>query len=180
MNDRVSIHEFVEISGLNRARYVHHMTANWSPNAQEAPAGSASSSSSAPHSAPCEPDGNRTVTIAPTGPTDRENRPMSHETISFTTENGVGWVTLDRAERHNAFDETMQQELSDLWRSLREDDDVRCIVLTAAGDKSFCTGIDRSEIPDDGRPSSTRTGGTTPASGSAASPTACSRRSSLR
>ncbi|MDE0804190.1 MAG: enoyl-CoA hydratase/isomerase family protein [Acidimicrobiales bacterium] len=75
---------------------------------------------------------------------------MSHETISFTTENGVGWVTLDRAERLNAFDETMQQELSDLWRSLREDDDVRCIVLTAAGDKSFCTGIDRSEIPDDG------------------------------
>ena len=75
---------------------------------------------------------------------------MSHEAISFTTENGVGWVTLDRAERHNAFDETMQQELSDLWRSLREDDDVRCIVLTAAGDKSFCTGIDRSEIPDDG------------------------------
>lgn len=75
---------------------------------------------------------------------------MSHETITFTTENGVGWVTLDRPERHNAFDETMQQELSDLWRSLREDDDVRCIVLTAAGDKSFCTGIDRSEIPDDG------------------------------
>lgn len=75
---------------------------------------------------------------------------MSHETITFTTENGVGWVTLDRPDRHNAFDETMQAELSALWQSLRADDDVRCIVLTASGDRAFCTGIDRSEIPADG------------------------------
>ena len=35
MNDRVYIHEFIEISGHNRANYMHHMTANWSPLAQE-------------------------------------------------------------------------------------------------------------------------------------------------
>lgn len=33
-NDRVYIHEFIDIVGLNRAKYVHHMTANWSPTAQ--------------------------------------------------------------------------------------------------------------------------------------------------
>ena len=75
---------------------------------------------------------------------------MDFETIAFTESNGVGWVTLDRPERHNAFDERMQDELQSLWRSLRNEDDVRCIVLTARGDKAFCTGIDRSEIPDDG------------------------------
>ena len=32
---KVYIHEFIDIAGLNRAKYVHHMTANWSPTAQE-------------------------------------------------------------------------------------------------------------------------------------------------
>lgn len=35
MNDRVYIHEFIDIIGHQRANYMHHMTANWSPNAQE-------------------------------------------------------------------------------------------------------------------------------------------------
>ena len=34
MNDRVYIHEFIDIRGHNRANYMHHMTANWSPTAQ--------------------------------------------------------------------------------------------------------------------------------------------------
>ena len=34
-NDKVYIHEFIDIIGHNRARYMHHMTANWSPEAQE-------------------------------------------------------------------------------------------------------------------------------------------------
>jgi len=35
MNDRVYIHEFIDIRGHNRAAYMHHMTANWSPTAQD-------------------------------------------------------------------------------------------------------------------------------------------------
>ncbi|MHB8467160.1 MAG: NIPSNAP family containing protein [Acidimicrobiales bacterium] len=34
MNDRVYIHEFIDIRGHHRASYMHHMTANWSPTAQ--------------------------------------------------------------------------------------------------------------------------------------------------
>jgi hypothetical protein len=33
-NDKVYIHEFIDIIGHNRANYMHHMTANWSPIAQ--------------------------------------------------------------------------------------------------------------------------------------------------
>src|SRR5580700_10886902 len=44
----------------------------------------------------------------------------------------------------------MQRELKDVWRSLRRNDDVRCVVLTGAGDKAFCTGIDRTETMGDG------------------------------
>ncbi len=34
-NDRVYIHELIDITGHNRARYQHHMTANWCPIARE-------------------------------------------------------------------------------------------------------------------------------------------------
>ena len=35
MNDKVYIHEFINITKQNRSRYMHHMTANWSPIGQE-------------------------------------------------------------------------------------------------------------------------------------------------
>jgi hypothetical protein len=36
VNEKVYIHELIDIIGPNRARYMHHMTANWSPAAREA------------------------------------------------------------------------------------------------------------------------------------------------
>ena len=75
---------------------------------------------------------------------------MAHETITYEEDGPVAWVTLDRPDVHNAFNERMLDELSTLWQHLRGHDDIRCIVLTAAGDKAFCTGIDREEIPADG------------------------------
>jgi enoyl-CoA hydratase/carnithine racemase len=75
-------------------------------------------------------------------------RPPTFETVSFEPgDDGVAIVTLDRPERHNAFDSVMCDELAALWRSLRTDDRVRCVVLTAAGERAFCTGIDRDEVP---------------------------------
>lgn len=74
-----------------------------------------------------------------------------YETILWEQDDdGVGWVTLDRPHRHNAFDETMREELASLWKRLSGDGDVRCVVLTASGDKAFCTGIDREEVPAEG------------------------------
>lgn len=70
------------------------------------------------------------------------------QTVTFELEDdGVGIVTLNRPERYNAFDPTMCEELALLWRTIRADDAVRCVILTAAGDKAFCTGIDRDGVP---------------------------------
>jgi enoyl-CoA hydratase/carnithine racemase len=68
-----------------------------------------------------------------------------YETLLYDETDGVAWVTLNRPEVHNAFNVQMQRELHTLWRSLRRNDDVRVAVLTGAGDKAFCTGIDRTE-----------------------------------
>jgi enoyl-CoA hydratase/carnithine racemase len=72
----------------------------------------------------------------------------SYETLGYAEADGVATVTLNRPEQHNAFDLQMQRELREVWRSLRTNDDVRCAILTAAGDRAFCTGIDRGEAMD--------------------------------
>ena len=68
------------------------------------------------------------------------------ESLLYDESDGVAWITLNRPEALNAFDTTMQRELRELWMMLRKNDDVRCVVLTGAGDKAFCTGLDREGI----------------------------------
>ena len=68
------------------------------------------------------------------------------ETLLYQESNGVAWVTLNRPDAYNAFDSVMQAELRDLWSMLRKNDDVRVVVLTGAGDKAFCTGLDRGQM----------------------------------
>ncbi len=67
-----------------------------------------------------------------------------YETIIYEERDGVAWVTLNRPQALNSFDSAMQREIKDLWRSLRLNDDVRCVVLTGSGERAFCVGIDRN------------------------------------
>lgn len=69
----------------------------------------------------------------------------SFETLLYELKDGVAWVTLNRPEVLNAFNPKMEEELAALWRQLQRDDDVRCVVLTGAGERAFCVGIDRGE-----------------------------------
>jgi enoyl-CoA hydratase/carnithine racemase len=69
----------------------------------------------------------------------------SFESLLYEERNAVAIVTLNRPEVHNAIDVTMRGELRRLWRSLRRNDDVRAVILTGAGDESFCAGIDRED-----------------------------------
>ncbi len=54
---------------------------------------------------------------------------------------GIATLTLNRPERHNAFDPDMSVEISAALMSLDASDDVRAIVLTGEG-PSFCSGGD--------------------------------------
>jgi enoyl-CoA hydratase/carnithine racemase len=71
-----------------------------------------------------------------------------YETVLVTRDDGVAWVSLNRPEVRNAFDQRMQDELADVWTRFRYDDEVRCVVLAGEGDH-FCTGIDRAEALSD-------------------------------
>ncbi len=54
----------------------------------------------------------------------------------------VALVTLDRPEKANSLDPEMLCDLAAAWRSLAASKDVRCVVLTGAGDRVFCSGMD--------------------------------------
>ena len=85
------------------------------------------------------------ATDAPAARRHGEDAMPEFETLGYEESDGVAWVTLNRPDVMNSFNTTMQRELRSLWRWLRRHDDVRVVVLTGAGDKAFCTGIDRSE-----------------------------------
>lgn len=53
----------------------------------------------------------------------------------------VGLITLDRPERHNAFDDALIAELTEALRAMEADDRVRVVVLSGAGE-SFSAGAD--------------------------------------
>ncbi len=64
-----------------------------------------------------------------------------YQTVIVGIEDKVAFVTLNRPERHNAFDEHMIAELSDLWDDLAGRDDLVAVIVRGAG-KSFCAGAD--------------------------------------
>jgi enoyl-CoA hydratase/carnithine racemase len=86
----------------------------------------------------------------------------AYQSLKYEERDGVAWVTLNRPEVLNAFDIAMARELHDCWRDLRDNDDVRVVVLTGAGEKAFCTGLDRTGIGSPGRPDDLGQHGATP------------------
>jgi enoyl-CoA hydratase/carnithine racemase len=66
-------------------------------------------------------------------------------TIEYTVVDHVATITLNRPERLNSFNEQMAVEIADAWTAVRDDDDVRVVVLQANGSRAFCTGLDVSE-----------------------------------
>lgn len=70
----------------------------------------------------------------------RFERPEAHPHVAV--------VVLDRPERANALDLEMLRQLAAAWRRIDDDPSVRVVVLTGAGDRSFCAGMDmRETIP---------------------------------
>ena len=57
----------------------------------------------------------------------------------------VALVTLDRPERANALDLRSLRELADAWRRIAGDPEIRCAVLTGAGERAFCAGMDMKD-----------------------------------
>jgi 2-(1,2-epoxy-1,2-dihydrophenyl)acetyl-CoA isomerase len=66
------------------------------------------------------------------------------EELLSRLENGVLWLTINRADKGNAIPWYVRDRLIEHFRDAQVNLEVRAIVLTAAGERHFCTGADLS------------------------------------
>jgi 2-(1,2-epoxy-1,2-dihydrophenyl)acetyl-CoA isomerase len=57
-------------------------------------------------------------------------------------EDGICWITVNRPDAGNALTQFMRDRIAEWVRDASSDLFVRAVVITAAGDKAFCTGAD--------------------------------------
>ncbi|MFM7224169.1 MAG: enoyl-CoA hydratase/isomerase family protein [Actinomycetota bacterium] len=69
---------------------------------------------------------------------------MNDDELLRHVENGVLWLTINRADKANAIPYYVRDALTEAFRDAHEDLAVRAVVLTAAGERHFCTGADLS------------------------------------
>jgi methylglutaconyl-CoA hydratase len=65
---------------------------------------------------------------------------MPFKNILYKEQNGIAGVTLNRPEKMNSLDETLISELTQLFKDISTNDNIRVVVLTGAGE-NFCSGL---------------------------------------
>jgi enoyl-CoA hydratase len=70
---------------------------------------------------------------------------MPYETLLYEQDDHVVTLTYNRPDQHNAVNRTMNRELHDAWQRFRDDDDAFVLVITGAGDTTFCAGWDLAD-----------------------------------
>jgi 2-(1,2-epoxy-1,2-dihydrophenyl)acetyl-CoA isomerase len=70
---------------------------------------------------------------------------MPYETILLEINNGVATITLNRPDSYNALTTQMYKELTDAFKQISRNKEVRAVLLTGAG-KGFCSGADLNDM----------------------------------
>lgn len=67
------------------------------------------------------------------------------EQVEVTAEGGVATVMLNRPDRYNALGSRIVEELGEALEDIEESGEVRVMILTGAGERAFCSGVDLKE-----------------------------------
>lgn len=76
---------------------------------------------------------------------------MSDGAVRYRTDGQVAVITLDRPDKHNALSVAMLDQLAEAWTRF-ETSDERCAIITGAGDRAFCAGLELGAVLQDPRP----------------------------
>lgn len=74
----------------------------------------------------------------------------SNEVISELRDDGILILTINRPEKRNALNGVTSAKMEEIINRAEKDNDVRVIIVTGAGQKSFCAGEDLSELSSTG------------------------------
>ncbi len=72
---------------------------------------------------------------------------MNYDTIKYEKSGAIGRITLNRPEKGNTINSIMEGELIDACRHLNQQDDLRVVIITGAGDRDFCCGEELEGLP---------------------------------
>ena len=70
---------------------------------------------------------------------------MNYEMIVYEIKNHIAYITFNRPQVMNAINMQMSREIIDACEQVRKDREARVCILTGAGEKAFCTGLDLKE-----------------------------------
>ena len=71
---------------------------------------------------------------------------MNYETIGFTVDQFIATLTIQRPKALNALNVQVIEELQGAISEIAQRQDIRCLIITGAGDKSFVAGADIKEM----------------------------------
>ena len=71
---------------------------------------------------------------------------MSYENILYEVDGKIARVTVNRPKLMNALNNQTLEELAHAFDAVRDDEGVRCLLITGAGDKAFIAGADINEL----------------------------------
>jgi enoyl-CoA hydratase/carnithine racemase len=74
---------------------------------------------------------------------------MPFDNLLVEREESVAVLTIQRPERLNALDARTLDELGQAFLALQQDDRIRCVILTGAGERAFVAGADINELAGD-------------------------------
>ena len=67
-------------------------------------------------------------------------------TIRYAKHDGIATITLDRPEAINAFNVQMRDDIYEALTAVRDDPEVRGVLVRGEGDRGFCAGADLTEF----------------------------------
>jgi len=70
---------------------------------------------------------------------------MTYRDIIYEKGDGIATITLNRPHAHNALTTLMLEEIEHALSVIENDSDVLVVIITGAGEKAFCAGIDLEE-----------------------------------
>ena len=68
--------------------------------------------------------------------------------VDYLKRDGIGYVTINNPRKANILDRQTSNDISEIWKDMWEDPDVRAVILTGVGDKHFCAGHNLDSRPD--------------------------------
>ncbi len=73
---------------------------------------------------------------------------MAYETLLYEVKDGIAYVTINRPKVLNALNDTVITELGQVFTAIKDDPQVKAVIITGAGEKAFVAGADITQLVD--------------------------------